>query len=129
MNRVVLALFVIVFITAAALPQAQMSTGDVKGTVTDPSGAVVPGANITVTNVETGVSRNATTQAIGEYRILILPPGIYSIKIEAYGFAPQTRPSVQSTVGQTVVIDAQLSPASVQAEVIVQAEAPILEVE
>ena len=44
MNRVVLALFVIVFITAAAFPQAQMSTGDIKGTVIDPSGAVVPGA-------------------------------------------------------------------------------------
>jgi hypothetical protein len=129
MNRIVNALFLILFITLAALPQAQVSTGDVKGRVTDPSGAVVPGASITVTNVETGVSRTTTTLAIGEYRILVLLPGMYSIKIEAPGFAPQTRPSVQITVGRTVVIDAQLTPASVQAEVIVQTEAPLLEVE
>ncbi len=106
-----------------------MSTGDIKGTVTDSSGAIVPGATVTVTNVETGVSRTATTPALGEYRVLVLPPGSYSIKIEAPGFAPQTRPAVQVTVGQTVVMNAQLSPASLQSEVIVQAEAPLLEVE
>src|SRR5262245_2444438 len=129
MNRIVHALFLTLLVAVAVFPQAQMSTGDIKGTVTDPTGAVVPGATITVTNVETGVSRTTTTPALGEYRVLVLPPGMYSIKIEGSGFAPQTRPSVQVTVGQTVVIDAQLSPASVQTEVVVQTEAPLLEVE
>ena len=129
MNRVVHAFFLILLVVVAVFPQAQMSTGDIKGTVTDPSGAVVPGATITVTNVETGVSRSTTTPALGEYRVLVLPPGTYSIKIEGPGFAPQTRRAVQVTVGQTVVIDAQLSPASVQTEVVVQTEAPLVEVE
>src|SRR5262245_65742519 len=106
MNRIIYALFIILFIGAAAFPQSQMSTGDIKGTVRDPSGAVVPGATITVTNVETGVSRTATTETTGEYRMLVLPPGTYSVKIQALGFAPHTTPAVRVFVSPSVVIDA-----------------------
>src|SRR5437667_2790167 len=112
----------------AAFPQAEMSAGDIKGTVTDPTGAVVPSASVTATNVDTGVSRSTTTRPLGDYRFLVLPPGSYEIKIEAPGFAPVTRRAVAVTVGQAVVIDAELSPLSISQEIIVEEEAPLLEV-
>ena len=110
-----------------AMPQAQMSSGDLKGTVKDPTEAVLPGAAVTVTNMETGVERRTASDAVGSYRFLVLPPGTYELKAEVAGFAAYTRRPIQITVGQTVIIDPQLQPAGIQQEVIVQEPAPVLE--
>ena len=123
------ALLLILLAAGTALPQAQMSAGDITGTVTDQSGAVVPGAAVTVTNTGTGGIRSTETLSLGAYRFLLLPPGVYELKVEAPGFGALTRASIQVTVGQTVVIDAQLTPASVQQEVVVQTDTPIVETE
>src|SRR5437588_714053 len=64
----------------------------IQGVVTDPSGSVVPGAAVHVTNVETGVSRDVTTSAEGLYRVLSLGPGTYTAEVSARGFRPVTRP-------------------------------------
>lgn len=112
---------------ALFLAQAQMSSGDLKGTVTDPTNAVVPGAAVTATNAETGVERRTTTDALGVYRFLVLPPATYELKVEAAGFAAYTRRPIQVTVGQSVLIDPQLQPAGIQQEIIVQEQAPLLE--
>ena len=66
--------------------QAQTVNGIITGTVTDPSGAVVVGARITITNTGTGISQSTTTGALGEYRFPVVPPGNYTIQIEATGF-------------------------------------------
>ena len=69
---------------------AQTITGTVNGTVTDPSGAVVPNARITATNVDTGVATPSTTNNDGIYSIRFLQIGNYKVTIEAPGFAVAT---------------------------------------
>src|SRR5215510_6678877 len=120
---------IVLWFLLAALPQAQMSSGDIKGTVTDATGAVIPNAKVTVTNIETGVSRTAATDTLGTFTFFVLPPANYELKVEAPSLAVFTRRPLQVRVGQTVVIDPQLQPASIQQEVVIQAETPLVEVE
>src|SRR5947209_5238284 len=72
-----------------AIAQSQIS-GDIAGTVTDPSGAVVPNAQITVTNTQTGVTKTATSNGNGAYRVALLPAGTYKISVTAAGFQTST---------------------------------------
>jgi hypothetical protein len=81
-----LSLFGTLFSTAAATAQSTTS-GDVAGTITDPSGAVIPGAKVTIVNTATGETKTATTSGSGGYRIAFLPPGLYSVTVEANGFS------------------------------------------
>jgi hypothetical protein len=119
-----------IFFTSINLfSQSQTASGDIKGTVTDATGAVLPGATVTVTKMDTGIERSATADNSGNFRILLLPPGGYEIKLQAPGFSTYTRRPVQVTVGETVVIDAALQPASVQQEVLVQEVASQVEPE
>src|SRR5687768_1126764 len=85
-----------VFLAAfgVALPTvtvAQSTHGAIVGTVTDQSGATVPGAGVTVTNTGTNISRTAVTNESGYYEVLALVPGIYRVHSELAGFAPMTR--------------------------------------
>ena len=115
----------------AGMAFAQSKTaGTLSGTVTDPTDSVVPGAKITVTSAETGTALESTlTDVSGEYRIPLLPPGVYDIKVERPGFAVQSRKSVVITVGQAAVIDVRLS-VGVSSQVIeVQALPPLIETE
>src|SRR5262245_28605653 len=75
--RISMVLFLVLCCARVVLPQAQMSAGDIKGTVTDATNAILPSATVTVTNTDTGVERQTTTDAMGTYRFLILPPGTY----------------------------------------------------
>ena len=70
---------------------AQLPTSSVRGTVTDSQSAVLPGATVTLTHVETGLKRVATTNQQGEYRVAALPSGVYDIVVELSGFEKQTR--------------------------------------
>src|SRR5262252_7442981 len=79
----ILALSVLTFCTSAF---AQFEKGSVGGTVTDPSGAVVVGAEVSVTSSETGAVRSATSDATGGYSITALAPGAYELKISQKGF-------------------------------------------
>ena len=127
MKQILAVGLLILCLAGNAVPQAQMSSGDLKGTVKDSTEAVLPGAAVTVTNMETGVERRTASDAGGSYRFLVLPPGTYELKAEVTGFAAYTRRPIQVTVGQTVIIDPQLQPAGIQQEVIVQEAAPVLE--
>ncbi|PYS37522.1 MAG: TonB-dependent receptor, partial [Acidobacteria bacterium] len=109
--------------------QSQTSSGDIKGTVTDSTGGVLPGAMITVTNIDTGVERSAVSDNGGSFRFFLLPPAEYEIKVQVPGFSIYTRRPVQVTVGETVSIDAVLQPASVQQEILVQEVASQVETE
>jgi hypothetical protein len=72
---------------------AQQATGTILGTVTDPQGAVMPGAKITVTNTQTGIAKNATSDKDGAFHVLDLPIGTYRVSAEHPGFAKlQTDP-------------------------------------
>src|SRR5215213_1880582 len=79
-------LFLALFSMAAVVPvfsQASGSTAELRGQVTDSNGAVVPGATVTLTDVDKGTSRTATTDESGQYIFLAVPPSGYQLKVEA----------------------------------------------
>jgi len=84
------------------------STGALTGTVKDPSGAVIPNATVTLTSIDTGQARTATTGADGTYKFNLLPPGNYKLRIEAAGFKPVEVPSATVNVTETEVLDRNL---------------------
>jgi hypothetical protein len=96
------------------------------GTVSDQNGAVVPGAAVTATLLETKSARAVTTDAEGRYRLVELPPGVYSLRAERAGFAAEERKGVVTVAGQSVRLDFTLRPAGVEAEqtVVSDAQAP-----
>src|SRR3954453_21143878 len=78
--------------------QAQISSGDITGTVSDASGATIPGAKITATNSGSGLERSVNSNSEGTFRISLLPPGTYNVRVEAPGFAPGVLDRVQVRV-------------------------------
>ena len=101
-------------------------TASVEGTVQDTSGAVIPGAAVTVKNLETGVARAVATDERGYYRALSLPVGRYEIAAEKTGFRTQVRTGINLVVGQEAVINLSLQVGEVQQAVTVTGEAPIV---
>lgn len=96
-------------------------TGALTGTVTDPTGAVVPNVTVTVTNVDSGQARTVMTGADGSYRVPLLQPGNYEVKFDANGFKPVEIPSVTVIVSETAVLDRALEVGAQNQEVEVQA--------
>src|SRR5690242_16526370 len=81
----------------------QLAATTLRGVVTDPMGAVVPGANVKATNTATGASRETTTNDEGLYVLSNLPPGDYELRVEAKGFAAKvSKEPVRLQVGQSV---------------------------
>src|SRR5580704_4899854 len=105
-----LAIFAIVFLASfAGVLRAQTQLAAVFGTVTDPSGAVIPGAQITIANQSTGRKRDTVTDTAGEYHLAGLPTGGYSLRIEKAGFESQIRDLVELTSAAEVMINAKLA--------------------
>jgi hypothetical protein len=100
----------------------------VAGVVKDQSGAVIPGATVTAKNVDTGLTRAAVTDTGGEYRLVSLPPGRYSIVTELSGFSTETRPDIVLIIDQTATINFALKPAAISETVTVTGESPIVDV-
>jgi len=113
-------------IVCAPTAAAQFDRGTITGTVTDPSGALVPQAQITATNMDTGVPTQGVTNEVGLYRFSNIPIGRYEIKISAPGFKTHTRSGVTLTVAQTLRLDVTLETGTVQESVTVSAEASLL---
>lgn len=105
---------------------AQTVTGSVTGEVTDPSGAVVVGAKVVATDINTGVATTATTNAAGVFRIEYLPIGRYQATVTAAGFRTTTIAPFSLEVQQTANFDVKLEVGSVSTNVNVSAVAPIL---
>jgi hypothetical protein len=106
---------------------AQMGTSGVRGIVTDPSGAVIPGAAIEVKNVGTGVLRTATTNNDGVYVVRQLDPGHYTVQAMHPGFATAVQPDFELFVNQDLAIDLRLSIGPSVEKVEVVGAAPVLE--
>lgn len=104
--RQLLALFLFVIFLFSPPAKAQLYTGSVTGTVTDPSGASVPSAKVTLVDQNKGFSFTATTEsATGRYVLRSIPPGTYKITVEASGFQTQARDNVVLDVSQNISID------------------------
>ena len=117
----------ILALTAALSVHAQVAGGTLSGTVTDKSGAVIPGAQITIRNVATGLVRNNTTDSAGFYTAPNLLPGTYAMTISSPGFATQVRSGINLTVGAQQVLNITMEVGQVADKVEVTAEAPEVE--
>jgi hypothetical protein len=106
---------------------AQAVTGTILGTVTDSSGAVVPGATVTLTNTATGISRVLVSDSNGEYTAPSLRTGTYTVKAEISGFKTVTMSNVAVGVDQKVRIDVKLEPGALTEAVTIRAEAPLVQ--
>jgi hypothetical protein len=106
--------------------KAQVNTGSITGLVTDPSGAVVPGAQVTLTDVGKGFSFKTTTDSAGRYLLLSLPPSMYKLGVEAPGFKLFVRDGVTLDVNQNPTIDVGLQLGATTQTVEVKGTAPIL---
>ena len=102
-------------------------TAAVSGHVTDPTGAVVPGAAVNITNLATGVAHNTVSNNVGAYSVLSLPPAFYQITVEKEGFQQTFIPTVQLEVNQSLVQDFALEVGSVTETVEVSASAQLLQ--
>ncbi len=110
-----------------ARAQSQAAGGTIEGSVSDESGALLPGAAVVIRSVDTGLMRETTTNADGVYRAPLLPVGNYDITASLSGFATTKRPAVKLGIGETLDIKLALKVASQQEEVTVTAEAPIID--
>ena len=106
---------------------AQFETASVVGTVHDPSGGVVPGAKVTLTNTETGVSVIRTTTADGNYEFVTVRPGLYLVSAEKSGFSIALTDNVQVQVGARLRVDMQMAVGQITEKVEVTAQAPLVE--
>ena len=85
-----LVLLCLVLLALATCLAGQETTASINGTITDASGAVVPNAQITVTNPSTGFSRDTVSGSAGDYNLAFLTPGTYEMKVQAKGFATRS---------------------------------------
>jgi carboxypeptidase family protein len=117
-----------IFVLLVAAPVfAQVTTAKVRGVVTDPSGAVLPGVRITAKNVGTGVERTATTDGSGAFEIASLPPGRYELGAELAGFKRFVRGGVELSVGQEASLPIGMQLGEVTEQVEVEAAAPLVD--
>jgi len=105
----------------------QSQEGRILGTVTDQSGGLVKGAHVTITNVDTGVTRTLETNDAGDYVAPSLPPGAYKLVVEATGFKKVERTGVQLEVAKDIRLDLTMQPGSVSETVTVTEQLPLVE--
>src|SRR4029450_10021562 len=98
----------LVLVLAAAPAYAQKFTSTLRGTVTDPTGAVIAGAKVTVTNEGTGLTRTASPTSAGIYSFAELPVGSYRIQVENQGFKSEVRSKIALNVADARAVDAPL---------------------
>jgi hypothetical protein len=113
---------------AAAFSQARLTGADLEGTVVDQSGAILTGVTVTVTNVDTNVTRTATTDDRGRYTVAALAPGTYSVNATTAGFTSQTQTGIMLLLGQSVTVDFRLTVAGTAEQVTVTGESAVVEV-
>ena len=122
----------VVMILMALVPGlliAQQDRGTIRGTVDDPSGAVIGGAVVTAVNVATGVRTTASSTADGNYNVPNLQAGLYRVEVEAASFKKLIRDNVRVNAGIVVALDLRLAIGETSDSVTVTAEAPQLEKE
>jgi hypothetical protein len=106
---------------------AQQITGNIRGTVTDPTGAVIRGAEVTARQTETGLSRVTTTDRSGNYVLLELPIGHYRLQVAAKGFQQYVQGGIILNVNETASVSPKLAVGSEKQQVLVSADAQLIE--
>lgn len=115
-----------ILMTLACSAQAQVDQGGITGTIKDPSGAVISGAQVTITNVDTGFTLTDKSDSNGIYNFSPVKIGKYTVKVTSAGFSTQEQENVQLHVGERANVDIALSVGNVDT-VQVTTEAPLLQ--
>src|SRR5215469_8801830 len=118
----------LVWLSVEARAQS-ITSGDVTGTITDPSGAGVPNAAVTLTNTNTNTTQNTTTNPQGTYRFAFVLPGTYSVTVKAAGFQSQQKARIVVTAGQPAAADIQLQLAAATQTVEVSENTAVVQTE
>lgn len=128
-HRFVIGPIAVAAILGVALNSAlyAQATGSIHGGVSDGSGAAVPGALVTATNLDTRFTRSVTTDASGQYSLVLLPVGQYQVEVALDGFKNFSRTGIVLEVGRNARIDATIEPGNVSEVVSVVADAPLIE--
>jgi Carboxypeptidase regulatory-like domain len=126
-RRVHFSILILAGLLCAPLVLAQVSAS-LSGSVADSSGAYVTGANVTVTNVNTGVTRNTATDNEGRFQVFALPVGDYEVRVKKQGFAEEIRTGIHLAVGQDATVKISLRVGEVSQQVTVNADASAVNV-
>ena len=118
--------FILLMQVSPAMGQSA-ATGQIIGTVTDPSKAAIPEAAVTVTNAATGLVRTTKTSAEGDYVFPLLPPGNYSVSVAASGFKTQTSTNISVEVASTRTVNIRLQIGEASQTVTIEATAELLQ--
>ena len=128
MTRLPLLAFVIAAVVGTATTSgAQTATGQITGSVKDPSGSVVPGVKVVVTNEQTGLTRDTVSNELGDYVVPLLPVGVYVVTAEHPGFKVAVRSAVPLSVDQVQRVDLRLDTGDVAERVDVTSSALALD--
>lgn len=128
MRRTPLVYLLVLFLVPLSLfGQSQATTGVIEGTVTDATGAVLPGVTVTVKNTATNFEKVEVTSPQGMYRGVLLPLGPYEVKATLEGFAPQVIRGLDLGVGQTLTVNVKMQQTTASEQIVVTAAAPLIE--
>jgi hypothetical protein len=125
-SAVAFAVMLLCFLGMASTVAAQATTGTILGSVRDEQGGFIPGATITIRNVQTNLVRTGVTDSEGKYRFPNLPVGDYEVTVELPGFSKYVRSGITLLLNQDAVVDASLKPAALEETLTVTADAPLL---
>ena len=127
MKRFALGFMIVVAVMPGWLA-AQAVTGTILGTVTDSTGALIPGATITLTHAGTGLARTVVTDAAGEYTAPSLPTGRYTVTAELSGFKTVSLPDIDLGVDQRVRLNIRLEIGTVSETITITGQSPLVQV-
>src|SRR5262249_31511750 len=120
-HKPILIIVALLLLTGALRVQAQ-TTGTIYGTITDPNGAAISGATVTVTSLERNLKRTTTASAEGSYKFPVLPVGKYSVAAEASGFKPIQQENIDLQVETDLRVDFKMEVGQVTERVLVTSE-------
>lgn len=125
--RVVSSFFLLLFAALHCFAQTEVGSAALNGTVTDPTGAMVAGAKVTIKSPSTGFSRTVETTAAGLYSFNRIPPGAYDLSVEMSGFKTAVRSNLPLSVGAVSTIDFTLEVGATSETVSVTSDPPVIE--
>jgi hypothetical protein len=118
-NRLMIIVFAALCFVSVSIPALAQQRGSISGKVVDPTGAVLPGATVTVTEQNTGFTRTVITAETGAYAVPSLDPGLYTVTVELPEFATLMRTGLTLTAGSEMILDLKMQVGGVQSTIVV----------
>ena len=123
-----LPVLLMILLLSGTVVWGQLGTSTIRGTITDSSGATLPGATVTITNLQTNLSRTLTTGPAGTYSFESILPGEYKVEVEAKGFRKSVAPRVHALVGSVAEVSQSMKVGAVSETVVVETSASEVQV-